>query len=129
MKRLAWIPIVTAFVAVPAAAQDDVDVLGFLDSRYEQTADVARSLWEFAEVGYQETRSSRLLQAELAQAGFEIEDGVAGIPTAFIASYGSGEPVVAILAEYDALPGINQDAVPMRSPIAGKQAGRSEELV
>ncbi len=125
MKRLAWIPIVTAFVAVPAAAQDDVDVLGFLDSRYEQTADVARSLWEFAEVGYQETRSSRLLQAELAQAGFEIEDGVAGIPTAFIASYGSGEPVVAILAEYDALPGINQDAVPMRSPIAGKQAGHA----
>lgn len=110
-----------------AFAQSDArdDVMSFLDGRYEETADIARNLWELAEVGYQETESSALLQAELAQAGFSIEAGVAGIPTAFVASYGSGEPVIAILAEYDALPGINQDAVPARSPIPGKGAGHA----
>lgn len=110
-----------------AFAQSDArdDVISFLDGRYEETADIARNLWELAEVGYQETESSALLQAELAQAGFSIEAGVAGIPTAFVASYGSGEPVIAILAEYDALPGINQDAVPARSPIPGKGAGHA----
>jgi aminobenzoyl-glutamate utilization protein B len=52
-----------------------------------------------------------------------VEPGVAGIPTAFVASYGSGHPIIGILAEYDALPGLSQQAVPDKSPIAGKNAG------
>ena len=106
-------------------AQENDSILDFIDSRYESTADLARALWEYAEVGYQETKSSALLQETLAAEGFTIEAGVAGIPTAFTASYGSGGPVIAILAEFDALPGINQDAVASLLPIEGKSAGHA----
>jgi len=97
----------------------------FVDSRYEQTAALARDLWEFAEVGYQEVKSSALIKEILAAEGFVIESGMAGIPTAFVASFGNEGPVIAILAEYDALPGINQDDIPTRSPIQGKLAGQA----
>lgn len=109
----------------PALAAEEGEVLSFIDGRYDDTARIARTLWEYAEVGYQETRSSELLQQTLRDEGFSIEAGVAGIPTAFVANFGSGGPVIAILAEYDALPGINQDAVAARSPIEGKAAGHA----
>ncbi len=108
-----------------ASAQDSDAVIDFIDSRYEDTADIARTIWEFAEVGYQETQSSTLLQDSLTAEGFTIEAGVANLPTAFVASYGDGGPIIAILAEFDALPGINQDSVPGRSPIQGKAAGHA----
>ncbi len=107
-----------------AMAQDD-GIEAFVDSRYADTASLARTLWEYAEVGYQEEKSSALLQSALAAEGFTIEAGVAGIPTAFVASYGDTGPVIGILAEFDALPGINQDAVAMRSPIPNKAAGHA----
>jgi len=85
-----------------------------LDAKRASYGAVARKIWEYAEVGYQETRSSLLLQEQLRAAGFAVEAGVAEIPTAFVATWGSGKPVVAILGEYDALPGLSQDAVPTR---------------
>lgn len=109
--------------AVNASAQ--IDIQQFLDSRYSATAEMAKTLWDYAEVGYQEENSSALLQSSLSAEGFRIEAGVAGIPTAFVASYGAGGPVIAILAEFDALPGITQDAVPTRSPIATKGAAHA----
>jgi aminobenzoyl-glutamate utilization protein B len=111
--------------ATPVQADEADELMQFVDSRYEQTAAIARELWEYAEVGYQEEKSSGLLQETLAQEGFSVEAGVAGIPTAFVASYGDGGPVIGILAEFDALPGINQDALPSRTPIAGKAAGHA----
>jgi aminobenzoyl-glutamate utilization protein B len=79
-------------------AQDQAGAaLGSIDARTEHYADVARQIWELAEVGYQEERSSKLLQGELASAGFAVEAGVAGMPTGFVATYGSGEPVIGIL--------------------------------
>jgi aminobenzoyl-glutamate utilization protein B len=111
--------------ATSLAAESGDGLRQFLAGREAQDARVARAIWEYAEVGYQETRSSALLQEELTRAGFRVEAGVAGIPTAFVASAGSGKPVIGILAEYDALPGINQDAVPERKPIAGKNAGHA----
>lgn len=120
-----WIASIFLACSGAVEAQDSESILGFVDSRDEETADLARTLWEYAEVGYQEEKSSERLQQELAAAGFEIEAGVAGIPTAFVASYGEGKPVIGILAEFDALPGINQAAVPRRSPIEGKAAGHA----
>lgn len=90
------------------------DMLAGLDRKSAAYADVAKQIWSFAEVGYQETRSSALLQQQLAAAGFAVEAPVAGIPTAFVATWGSGKPVIAILGEFDALPGLSQDAVPVR---------------
>lgn len=79
-----------------------------------------KSLHALAEVGYMEYESSRLLQEHLAANGFRIEKGVAGIPTAFVATFGSGAPVIGLLAEYDALPGMSQDTVPYpKATVAG----------
>lgn len=94
-----------------------------IDSRYEVYKKTALQIWNFAEVGYKETKSSALLQQTLSENGFSIKAGVADIPTAFVASYGSGQPVIAILAEFDALPGLSQDAIPEKKPVAGRDAG------
>jgi aminobenzoyl-glutamate utilization protein B len=113
-------------LSASALAADSGDGLReFLAGRAARDAEVARTIWDWAEVGYQETRSSALLQQDLAKAGFKVEAGVAGIPTAFVATSGSGEPVIALLAEFDALPGINQDAVAERAPVAGKNSGHA----
>ena len=114
-----------ALLSITATAAAQLDVQQFLDARYSQTTEIAKTLWEYAEVGYQEEKSSTLLQSTLAAEGFSIEAGVAGIPTAFVANYGTDGPVIGILAEYDALPGITQDAVAARSPIEGKAAGHA----
>ena len=107
-------------------AQDPrTSVLASIDARRDHYAGVARQIWDFAEVGFQETRSSALLQEELRAAGFQVEAGVAGMPTAFMASHGSGRPVIGVLAEFDALPGITQDAVSERKTLPGKEAGHA----
>jgi aminobenzoyl-glutamate utilization protein B len=113
----------TAISAAGAEKETRARVLDVLEQRSDDYARVARQIWGFAEVGYQEDKSSALLQAQLKAAGFEVRSGVAGIPTAFVASWGQGRPVVAFLAEYDALPGLSQDAVPERKPILEGGAG------
>ncbi|MCB0492649.1 MAG: amidohydrolase [Cyclobacteriaceae bacterium] len=85
-------------------------IIQSLDNKQEHYASIAQQIWEFAEPGYLEDKSSALLQSELTKAGFTIEKGVAGIPTAFVASYGSGQPIIGILGEFDALPGLSQEA-------------------
>lgn len=107
------------------STQADDATMSFLDDRYDTTVSLSRQIWDLAEVGYQEQKSSGLLQSTLRAEGFSIEAGVADIPTAFVASYGSGEPVIGILGEFDALPGINQDASPARQPISDKNAGHA----
>ncbi|MDO6433836.1 amidohydrolase [Flavitalea sp. BT771] len=94
-----------------------------LQSRYDDYKKIALQIWDYAEVGYKEVKSSSLLQKTLNDAGFTVKAGVADIPTAFVATYGSGSPVIGILAEFDALPGLSQQAVPEKSPITGKNAG------
>jgi aminobenzoyl-glutamate utilization protein B len=98
-------------------------VARYLDAQQTRFAGVAHQIWTFAEVGYQEVQSSALLQQQLKDAGFTIETGVAGMPTAFVASYGQGRPIIALLAEFDALPGLSQDAVPTRKPLIELGAG------
>ncbi|MEZ5404410.1 MAG: amidohydrolase [Bryobacteraceae bacterium] len=93
---------------LPAAARERI--LRKMDDTAPRYDEIARRIWEFAEVGYQETRSSALLQETLRGAGFTLRAGVAGAPTAFIAEWGSGKPVIALMAEFDALPGLSQQA-------------------
>ncbi len=107
---------------VSAPGHTEPDLIAFTDARYDAHSELANRIWHFAELGYLEEKSSALLQTTLAEAGFELETGIAGIPTAFVASAGSGGPVIAFLAEYDALPGITQTASPLREKIPG-QAG------
>lgn len=86
---------------------------------------IAQQIWELAELGYQEFESSALLQNKLKSEGFEVKAGVAGMPTAFTASYGSGRPVIAILGEFDALPGVSQAAVPYQEERPNANAGHA----
>jgi aminobenzoyl-glutamate utilization protein B len=81
-------------------------------------AALSRQIWEIAETGYQETRSSAILIEQLRAAGFRVEVGVANMPTSFVASIGQGKPVIALLGEYDALPGLSQETVPVQKPVA-----------
>ena len=120
--------VLTLLLAVPIvlSAQDDKpDVASTVDALRARAEETALQIWNYAEVGYQEARSSALLQQQLKEAGFSIQSGVAGMPTAFVATFGSGEPVIGILAEFDALPGITQQAKPERSPAPDKTAGHA----
>lgn len=96
-----------------------------LNAEKEHYKKIALQIWDYAELGYKEIQSSALLQEELKAQGFNVQPGVAGIPTAFVASYGQGSPVIGILAEYDALPGLSQQAIPEKQPVDGKTSGHA----
>src|SRR6059058_4347317 len=86
----------------------------------------ALPIWSLPELGYQETKTSALLQDELKAADFRVETGIAGIPTAFLARAGTSDgPVIAILAEMDSLPGLSQAATPERKPIPDQISGHA----
>ena len=98
-----------------ASAQKDA-LSDSVRKRESETWELAMKIWDLAEPGYQEFESSRMIADKLEQSGFKVQRGVAEISTAFTATYGEGSPVVAILGEYDALPGLAQEAVPDRTP-------------
>jgi len=106
-----------ALLPVKQAAIQDIA------SKYDVYKKIALQIWGYAELGYKEQKSSALLQQTLKENGFAVEAGVAGIPTAFVATFGSGKPVIGILAEFDALPGLAQEAVPEHKPVEGQAAG------
>ncbi len=124
----AAILLAVAFIATPNAQAPKADpsnaLLQSIDAKRAHYSDVAKQIWDFAEVGYQEQKSSALLQSELKAAGFDVKAGAADIPTAFVASYGSGKPVIAIVGEFDALPGLSQQAgTPARKPVVQDASG------
>jgi aminobenzoyl-glutamate utilization protein B len=135
MKRILLMALVLMSLQVVAQKKIKVDpalqqvnankeaALLALNNAYEADKKTALQIWEYAEVGYKENKSAALHVQNLKAAGFTVETGVAEIPTAFVATYGSGSPVIGILAEYDALPGLAQTASPEKNPIAGKNAG------
>lgn len=105
------IGVVIVFQTAYIYAQMNTDktfILQQLDKKYDSYSNIAKQIWDFAELGYLETRSSALLQKTLEKEGFTLETGVAEIPTAFVATYGNGKPVIGILAEFDALPGLSR---------------------
>ncbi|MBI3466245.1 MAG: amidohydrolase [Planctomycetes bacterium] len=99
--------------------------LADINARQDELNAVNKAIWEFAEVGLEERRSSALLVDKLRSAGFEIKTGVANMPTAFVASYGAGRPIIGILAEYDALPGMSQKVDSRREPVTEGAAGHA----
>lgn len=84
-------------------------ILSWNEENKEDFYQAAKEIWENPELSMQEYESSRILIDLLKKNGFQVEEGVAGMPTAFIASYGEGRLVIGINAEYDALPGLSQD--------------------
>lgn len=132
MTRAAIVLALCASLGTPAdvasAAASEADgkrLAAVIEGRRTADREVALAIWSRAEVGYKEAQSSELLQQQLRAAGFAIEAGVAAMPTAFVATAGSGKPVIGVLAEFDALPGFSQSAVPERSPIKGRISGHA----
>ncbi|MFX1284048.1 MAG: M20 family metallopeptidase [Promethearchaeota archaeon] len=92
-------------------------ILEWLEKNRERFIKISNEIWGYAELGLFEKKSSKLLADTLAGVGFTIKMGVADMPTAFVASYGTEDPIIAILGEYDALPGLSQAAEPVKKPI------------
>lgn len=91
--------------------------LKWISDNESRIIEISDKIWGFAELGFLEHKSSALLADELRKAGFEVKMGVAGMPTAFVASWGSGKPVIGVMGEYDALTGLSQKTVPTRDPV------------
>lgn len=113
---LALAPFLLALCQAASGAIPDshAQVLELVDQSSASYIETSRRIWEHPELGYQEVTSSAVLQAALRKDGFTVTSPVADEPTGFIATYGEGKPVIAILGEFDALPGLSQDTVPER---------------
>jgi aminobenzoyl-glutamate utilization protein B len=94
-----------------------LDAFNWIDKNEKRVVEVSDELWEYAELGFIEHKSAKLLSDELERHGFRLERGVAGIRTAFVASWGSGKPIIGVMGEYDALMGVSQKKTPRREPI------------
>jgi len=126
-RTLLWVTAIVALLTGAASAQaasgTHAQLLKLVDQDAAHWQQISKQIWDYAELGYHETKSSELLQGQLKAAGFRIQAGVADEPTAFIASYGEGKPVVGILGEFDALPGLSQQPVPTRDPVRAGAPG------
>jgi len=91
--------------------------LNWISDNESRIIEISDTIWEFAELGLQEFKSSKLLADELEKHGFTVERGVAEMPTAFTATFGSGKPTIGIMGEYDALPGLSQKPIPRKEPL------------
>lgn len=92
-------------------------VVDWIDRNKELLSEASKLIWDYAETALEEYQSSKLLRDILEKEGFEIEAGLAGMPTAFVATWGAGEPVIGILGEYDALPGLSQKVMGTKLPV------------
>jgi aminobenzoyl-glutamate utilization protein B len=99
------------------------DIVSWIEENQSKFVDVAKQIWDHPEVGYTESFASVLQIKVLEEAGFTIAAGVGDIPTAFIAEYGTGKPVIGILGEFDALPGLSQQVCPEYSPVVPNGPG------
>ncbi|MEO8036579.1 MAG: amidohydrolase, partial [Acidobacteriota bacterium] len=131
MKSLSTIPFLMLATAtlsaatappVPHLAVKQVAVSA-IDKQEKQLTALSDEIWRYAETALLETKSSKALADYAEQQGFRVTRGVAGMPTAFVAEYGSGSPVIGIMGEYDALPGLSQKAQPSRDPIVTGEPG------
>ena len=104
-------------------AQLKKEIGEIIDHKNEMLIGVSDKIWEYAEIALMEHKSSKLLEQILVSEGFVVDKDVAGLPTAFVATYGSGTPIIGILAEYDALPGLSQDSKPFKRVLVEGDAG------
>ena len=125
MKKVTLIIICLSATICVFGQKEKKTVLKAIETKKDKYKSIALQIWNWAEVGYQEVKSSGLLKETLKAEGFAIEEGVADIPTAFVAEFGQGEPVIAVLAEFDALPGVSQKAIPSKEPVIEGGAGHA----
>ncbi len=113
--------LIISFLALPGLSQksklsaNKKAVLASVEKHRQNLIQLSDQIWEFAEIALEETQSAKVLSDYAEQQGFKVERGVAKMPTAFLASYGGGRPIIGILGEFDALPGLSQKAQPTKA--------------
>jgi len=122
-----WLTASLCLAALAPASGNEIkaELQASIDRDASETIEISQEIWELAELGYQEFESSKLLQQSAQAAGFTVEAGVAEIPTAFVASYGSGKPIIGIMGEFDALPGLSQTVTHEREAHVAGAAGHA----
>jgi aminobenzoyl-glutamate utilization protein B len=125
---LSTLPLLTCLPSLHAddprpAAPLQQEIIRHLDALRPELIAVNQDIWNYSELGLEEFRSSARLIGVLKKAGFKIKEGVSGMPTAFVAEYGSGKPIIGILAEYDALPDLSQEIAGQRKAVPGRLTG------
>ena len=93
------------------------NIISSIENHQSEIIKISDQIWELAELAFNEYESSKILSDYAEKNGFIVEKGVAGMPTAFVASYGSGKPVISVLGEFDALPGLSQDTTTNKNPL------------
>lgn len=113
----------TIFLSISIYAQTNPQInnnkkaaIETIETKFDELTELSDKIWSYEEVAFKENRSSKALADYAEEQGFQVKRGVAGIPTAFTAEYGSGQPVIGILGEFDALPGLSQKTVPTKDP-------------
>ncbi len=120
IKRLGVVLLVYSLIMISLFSSQTIDdpvkneALSIINQKSQLLIDVSDKIWEYAEIALLEHESSKLLEEVLEKEGFRVEKDVADLPTAFVATFGSGNPIIGILAEYDALPGLSQDSTPFK---------------
>lgn len=95
-----------------------IQAANFIDRNSKEFINISKAIWSYAELGFQEYKSSELMIKTLKKYGFKVQKNISGIPTAFIAEWGEGRPIIGVTGEFDALPGLSQKAgVPKKEPI------------
>ena len=107
----------------PKIGKNKQAVISNLDNRFSELTTLSDKIWSFEETAFQETKSAKALADYAESQGFTVMRGVADIPTAFVAEYGSGAPIIAIMGEFDALPGLSQKPKPTKDPANEGGAG------
>ncbi|MBI1850208.1 MAG: amidohydrolase, partial [Planctomycetes bacterium] len=109
--------------ALAADVKKKEDVVRSVDAHKSELVSLSDQIWGFAETALRETKSSKVLADFAEKQGFKVERGVCGMPTAFVASFGSGKPIIGILGEFDALPGVSQKATSAKEPLVAGAPG------
>src|SRR3954453_758408 len=99
------------------------NITKWMDENQVKFSELAKQIWEHPELGYNETFASSLQIKILEEAGFKVTSGIGDIPTAFVAEYGKGKPIIGILGEFDALPGLSQQVTPNNNPVVPNGPG------
>ena len=99
------------------------ELLNSLEQKSSALISVSDNIWEAAEVAFREEKSAEYLIQYAEENGLKVEKGLAGMPTAFTATYGEGKPVIGIIGEFDALPGLSQTTVPYKNELVAGGAG------
>ena len=117
------VPITGLFCQLGHENQNKQAVINSVNAQFEDLRDLSDRIWSYEEIAFEETRSAADLVSYAKSNGFKVTTGIGEMPTAFVAEYGSGEPIIGVLGEFDALPGLSQKTVPHKDPLNAGAAG------